>query len=142
MLLMLVAISSAIAGCYSQQAAETQQVPPVATWLNGLKTSHSRLLGHKDWQARGGALKVLGKRKLDRIRLRSALVSMDAAKLAARLNEDKELVSCSFPCCCPPVMVAQVLLLLLLLLLLPQDVRVAAKYCSALRMLKAGPFAS
>lgn len=121
MLLLLVAIGLGVASCDSQPvappAAQTQQVPHVATWMNELMTTRRRLRGRSDWQARGGALKVLGKQKLDRIRQRSALFKMDAGLLAAKLDSDSELVSCRWcssaaagacsggsgtaGCCCP-----------------------------------------
>ena len=97
MLLLLLAIGLGVASCDSQliapPVAQTQQVPHVATWMNELETTHRRLRGRSDWRARGGALRVLGKQKLDRIRQRSALSNLDAALLAAKLDSDSELVS-------------------------------------------------
>jgi hypothetical protein len=76
-----------------------------------------RLRGRSDWQARGGSLQVLGKQKLERIRKRSTLLNVDAVTLARKLDEDSDLVSCSFGADVLPFVASLSLLLHLLLLL-------------------------
>lgn len=76
----------------TQQPNNSATAPATDDWPSDWPDVAIQLMSHGDITARGGALKALGRAKLQRIKAQSS-VNLTIEALAAKLDKEKDLVS-------------------------------------------------